>query len=156
MALPKAHRLRHRQDFSAVYQAGSRQSSPHLTLRALRKRRSARLERPELSARPDLDQIDQIDQSDRNGKEQTQRQEQQAIPPTQIGISISQKVSKRAVVRNRIKRQLRAIVQQFLPQISPGWQLVIVVKPNAAECGYEQFLQELKQLLISAEVINGH
>ncbi|MBF2046422.1 MAG: ribonuclease P protein component [Leptolyngbya sp. IPPAS B-1204] len=153
MALPKAHRLRHRQDFSAVYQAGSRQSSPHLTLRALRKRRSARLEKPELSARSDLDQFDQ---SDRNGKEQTQRQEQQAIPPTQIGISISQKVSKRAVVRNRIKRQLRAIVQQFLPQISPGWQLVIVVKPNAAECGYEQFLQELKQLLISAEVINGH
>ncbi|WNZ25880.1 ribonuclease P protein component [Leptolyngbya sp. NK1-12] len=153
MALPKAHRLRHRQDFSAVYQAGSRQSGPHLTLRALRKRRSVRLERLELSARSDLDQFDQ---SDRNGKEQTQRQEQQAIPPTQIGISISQKVSKRAVVRNRIKRQLRAIVQQFLPQISPGWQLVIVVKPNAAECGYEQFLQELKQLLISAEVINGH
>lgn len=78
------------------------------------------------------------------------------VPPTQIGISISQKVSKRAVVRNRIKRRLKAILQQLLPKISPGWRLVIVVKPSAAECGYEQFLQELKQLLISAEVIDGH
>jgi ribonuclease P protein component len=76
--------------------------------------------------------------------------------PTCFGISISQKVSKRAVVRNRIKRQLKAILQQLLPDIAPGWQLVIVVKPGAAECGYEQFLQELKQLLISAEVIDGH
>jgi ribonuclease P protein component len=78
------------------------------------------------------------------------------VLPTRIGISISQKVSKRAVVRNRIKRQLKAILNQLLPKISPGWQLVVVVKPSAAECGYEQFLQELKQLLISAEVINGY
>lgn len=77
------------------------------------------------------------------------------VTPTRVGISISQKVSKRAVVRNRIKRQLRAIFRQFLPQIVPGWQLVIVVKPNATQCRYEQFLQELKQLLISAEVIDG-
>jgi len=33
--------------------------------------------------------------------------------------------------------------------------LVIVVKPSATQCGYEQFLQELKQLLTSAEVLHG-
>jgi ribonuclease P protein component len=59
------------------------------------------------------------------------------------------------VVRNRIKRQLKAILQLLLPQIAPGWQLVIVVKSSATQCGYEQFLQELKQLLRSAEVIDG-
>jgi ribonuclease P protein component len=74
---------------------------------------------------------------------------------TRIGISISQKVSKRAVVRNRIKRQIRAAFRQFLPNLSPGWMLVIVVKPSATQCGYEQFLQELKQLLTSAEVLHG-
>jgi ribonuclease P protein component len=92
-------------------------------------------------------------QSNAEQKEQTQNR---TLLPTRIGISISQKVSKRAVIRNRIKRQIRAILQQFLPQIPPGWQLVIIVKPSATQCGYEQFLQELKQLLISAEVINGH
>lgn len=128
MALPKVHRLRHRQDFSVVYQAGSRQSTSHLTLRALR------LVNTNSATVPDVE----------------------TVTPTRIGISISQKVSKRAVVRNRIKRQLKAVLRQFLPQISPGWQLVIVAKPSATQCRYEQFLQELKQLLISAEVINGH
>jgi ribonuclease P protein component len=77
-------------------------------------------------------------------------------PPTRIGISINQKVSKKAVVRNRIKRQIKAIFRQLLPIISPGWQLVVVVRQGAQECEYAQFLRELKQLLAEAEVINGH
>jgi ribonuclease P protein component len=91
--------------------------------------------------------------------------------PTRIGISISQKVSKRAVVRNRIKRQLRAICRIFLKQLMPGWDLVIIVrarqkiqKPeqmslpqqsSGLECDYQQFLRELKQLLAEAKVLNG-
>jgi ribonuclease P protein component len=78
--------------------------------------------------------------------------------PTRIGISISTKVSKRAVVRNRIKRQLRAAFRRLLPRISPGWLLVVVVQPSAArqECVTQQFLQELEQLLVAAEVLNGN
>jgi ribonuclease P protein component len=33
---------------------------------------------------------------------------------------------------------------------------VVVVKPSATQCGYEQFLQELEQLLINTEVMDGH
>ena len=75
---------------------------------------------------------------------------------TQIGISISQKVSKKAVVRNRIKRQIRAILRQLLPKIAPGWQLVVVVRPGADLCEYAHFLRELEQLLVEAEVLNGY
>jgi ribonuclease P protein component len=77
---------------------------------------------------------------------------------TRIGISISTKVSKRAVIRNRIKRQIRAAFRSLLPQIAPGWSLVVIVEPQAvlSKCDYQQFLQELEQLLAKAEVINGH
>jgi ribonuclease P protein component len=119
VALPKVHRLRRRQDFSKVYQAGLRRHSPNLTLRALRYSGAGR------------------------------------ATPSTIGISISTKVSKRSVVRNRVKRQIRAAFQSLLPHMAPGWRIVIVVKPSATECAYGQFLQELKQLLTSAEVING-
>ncbi|PSP36221.1 MAG: ribonuclease P protein component [Cyanobacteria bacterium QS_8_48_54] len=118
MGLPEAHRLKHRQDFKAVYKRGSRRRGRYLTLRAL--------------------------------------------PPSylceyvQIGISISQKVSKKAVIRNRIKRQIRAVMQELLPQISPGWKLVVIVKPQAVACDYEHFLRELEELLTKAEVLNGH
>ncbi|NJO40510.1 MAG: ribonuclease P protein component [Cyanobacteria bacterium CRU_2_1] len=131
MALAKANRLRRRQDFSTVYQRGLRRSTVHLTLRALRHQPYA------------------------VGSNIADQEKSEVAQPIQVGISISQKVSKRAVVRNRIKRQIRAVLRQLLPQMSPNWQLVIVVKPSAIECGYEQFLQELKQLLINAEVING-
>jgi ribonuclease P protein component len=47
-------------------------------------------------------------------------------------------------------------MQQLLPEMSPGWQIVIVVKPSATQCDYGQLLQELKQLLKKAEVVDGH
>ena len=75
---------------------------------------------------------------------------------TRLGISISKKVSKKAVVRNRIKRQLRAAFRQLLPQIAPGWQVVVVVRTGATECKYEHFFCELEQLFKKAEIINGY
>jgi ribonuclease P protein component len=114
-----------------VYKSGKRRNSPHFGLRALR----------------------------HQTKNSTQT-DNAALPvspaPTRAGISISQKVSKRAVIRNRIKRQIRAALRQLIPRLSPGWDIVIVVYPPAVECNYRQILQELEQLLAQAEVINGH
>jgi ribonuclease P protein component len=88
------------------------------------------------------------------------RQKAKATPseilPTRVGISISQKVSKKATIRNRIKRQLKAAFRHLLPRLKSGFLLVVVVKPGSPECDYWQFLQELEQLLADAEVINGH
>lgn len=137
MALPPANRLRRRKDFSAVYQAGLRRNAPHLTLRALRLSNQMPPRAAEVTPST-------------GGLSCTNP------PATCIGISISQKVSKRAVVRNRIKRQIRSALYHLLPDICPGWHCVIVVKPGAIQCDYHQFLQELKQLFTEAEVINGH
>ncbi len=78
------------------------------------------------------------------------------IHPSRIGISISTKVSKKAVKRNRIKRQIRGAIAEILPKMAEGWDIVIVVKPSAIECKYEHFLRELEQLLIEAKIINGY
>ncbi len=128
MALSKPNRLKHRKDFNGVYQRGLRRNSAHLTLRALHHSKLSK-QSPEL--------------------------EKLLESPPQIGISISKKVSKRAVIRNQIKRRLRSALRQLLPRLDSGWKLVIIVRPQAVECDYFQFLQELEQLLISAEVLNG-
>ncbi len=133
MGLPRINRLKRRQDFSLVYQKGRRRKSRHLSLVILRS------------------------QSAGNGKLPVEVAPQpMPLFPTRIGISISQKVSKRAVVRNRIKRQIRAAIRSLLPNFSYGWNLVVVVQPQAVQCDYFQFLRELEQLLIDAEVLNGH
>ena len=123
MSLPQSNRLKRRQDFSAVYQGGIRRSTAHLTLRAL------------------------------NKQGHFNHSSHSSALPSQVGISVSQKVSKRAVVRNRIKRQIRAALRELLPRFSGGWQLVIVVRPAALECDYYQILRELEQLLADAEVL---
>jgi ribonuclease P protein component len=76
--------------------------------------------------------------------------------PTRLGISISRKVSKKAVSRNRIKRQIRVALRQILVDLKPGWDCVIIVKPGIEPCNSLQFLQELKQLFAKAEVLHGH
>ena len=76
--------------------------------------------------------------------------------PTKIGISISTKVSKKAVQRNLIKRRIRGAFQELLPKINDGWHIVIVVKAQAIECKYADFLRELEQLLKKSNIINGY
>lgn len=76
--------------------------------------------------------------------------------PTKIGISISQKVSKKAVVRNRIKRQIKGVIRELLPELARNWLIVVIVKPEAIECNDEHFLRELKELLIKTGIIYGH
>ncbi|MDJ0531205.1 MAG: ribonuclease P protein component [Xenococcaceae cyanobacterium MO_207.B15] len=84
------------------------------------------------------------------------KDQQSPINPSRIGISISTKVSKKAVKRNRIKRQIRGAIAKILPTMAEGWDIVIIVKPSARECKYEHFLRELEQLLIEAKIVNGH
>ena len=139
MALPKANRLKSRHDFRAVFREGFRFHGYYMTLRALK---------------PYNDRLPSSDAPHKNGREKTP---DNSIP-SRIGISISTKVSKKAVVRNRLKRQIAAVFYELLPKIAPQWRLVVVVKATAAqeECGSQQFLQELEQLLLKAEVINGY
>jgi ribonuclease P protein component len=75
--------------------------------------------------------------------------------PSRFGITVSQKVSKRAVVRNRLKRRISAAIQSLLPLLKNGLDVVIVVRSPATQCDYEQLLQQLKQLLLELEVLNG-
>jgi len=139
VALPSSNRLKSRHDFRAVFREGLRYHGNYMTLRALA---------------PSNDKSPSSDTPDKNPGEKTLP----TVIPPRIGISISTKVSKKAVVRNRLKRQIAAVMYDLLPKLAPQWRLVIVVKPTAAqqECGSIQFLQELEQLLVKAEVINGH
>lgn len=79
-----------------------------------------------------------------------------AIQSPRFGITVSQKVSKQAVVRNRLKRQVRAALQTLLPNMESGFWAVVVLRPASIQCDYGQILRELEQLLITLEVIHGN
>ncbi|HAA08306.1 MAG: ribonuclease P protein component [Syntrophomonadaceae bacterium] len=62
------------------------------------------------------------------------------------GFVTSAKVGK-AVVRNRIKRQLREMVRQMNPSIKPGYDLVLVVRHHAGSADYQQLEKDLRMVL---------
>jgi ribonuclease P protein component len=130
VGLPSIHRLKHWRDFRTVYQQGNRHHGSYLILRAL-----------------------SVSETEMQSAMQSHH-----LPhlPTRIGISISTKVSKKAVQRNSIERRIKGALRELLPRINDGWQIVIVVKAQAIECKYADFLRELEQLLIKSKIINGY
>ena len=62
-----------------------------------------------------------------------------------IAVSVSKKISKKAVVRNKIRRRAYSALRGIIPSVRPGLYLVSA-KPGAGELKSEELKSELKQL----------
>ncbi len=68
---------------------------------------------------------------------------------SRLGVIISTKVSKKAVVRNKIKRQIKACFKEFLTDDSfKNFNLVFVVFPGFQEKGIIELKSKIKKILI--------
>ncbi|MCB1591045.1 MAG: ribonuclease P protein component [Alphaproteobacteria bacterium] len=67
---------------------------------------------------------------------------------TRYGLTVSRKVDKSAVRRNRIKRRLRSVVCDVLPLYArPGVDYVLIGRPQTATRPYESLCGDLKWCL---------
>ncbi|MFH0955921.1 MAG: ribonuclease P protein component [Candidatus Falkowbacteria bacterium] len=69
------------------------------------------------------------------------------LETNRYGIIISTNVSKKAVARNKLKRQFRAAIKEFDKKLARGFDLVIIVFPAALNQKYEAIKSELKKTL---------
>lgn len=65
---------------------------------------------------------------------------------------ISQKVSKKAVLRNKIRRQLREKTRLALPQIKKGLDVIIIVSPGAEKKEKGELVENLNKLFLKAKL----
>jgi ribonuclease P protein component len=62
---------------------------------------------------------------------------QNNLPDTRTAVIISNKISKKAVERNRIKRQIRYAVQKHSAKISSGYDCIFIGKPEIVGKDYK-------------------
>lgn len=70
-----------------------------------------------------------------------------------VGVTVTKKVGN-AVVRNRIKRRLRAATRAVFPDHgAPGHDYVIIAKPAAATLPFATLLDELREALLGQRLL---
>ena len=60
-----------------------------------------------------------------------------------IGYTVSKRVGN-AVVRNRVKRRLREMTRMSAALLEPGWDYVVIARPQAALAGYQSLLKDFE------------
>ena len=71
-----------------------------------------------------------------------------------FGFVVSQKVSKKAVIRNKVKRRLRAIIKEKEKGFKKGFEIVIIALPGAEKKNFWEVKKTLEKLFKSAKVLN--
>ena len=79
---------------------------------------------------------------------------EQTLPTGRLGITVTKKVGN-AVVRNRIKRQLREVWTALLPEIERGRDYVLIVRPGLADAvearGFDWLRERVTEVLGKAK-----
>lgn len=65
---------------------------------------------------------------------------------TRFGLSTGRRLGG-AVVRNRVRRRLRAALRELAPGVEPGWDVLVVARPAAVDASSAEFQAVLDRLL---------
>jgi len=69
------------------------------------------------------------------------------LPISRFGFIIGKKISKKATIRNKIKRRLREIIRKNINNIKPGFDIVVGAKTEVLEKTYQEIEHEVDCLL---------
>ena len=72
---------------------------------------------------------------------------------SRLGITVSSKIDKRAVVRNKIKRRIRDIFRNNRTLLREPFDIVIIARKNAGALNFDEFKQEILGALRSKRFI---
>lgn len=71
---------------------------------------------------------------------------------TRFGLSTGRRLGN-AVVRNRVRRRLRAVLRALGPRMAPGWDVLIVCRPPITAASYAEIRAALERTLRGGGVL---
>jgi len=80
-------------------------------------------------------------------------QKQTKEPLIKFSFVVSSKVSKKAVLRNKLKRRGYYVIKKFLPSIKPGYFVVFFLKKDIVGIPFVDFEKQILFLLNKAKLI---
>jgi ribonuclease P protein component len=72
---------------------------------------------------------------------------------SQFSISIPKKVSKSAVVRNKMKRKVFSIIKELYPDLQKKVMGIIIMKPNSDKLDFETLEKEIINLFVKTGLL---
>ncbi|OGL62225.1 ribonuclease P protein component [Candidatus Uhrbacteria bacterium RIFCSPHIGHO2_02_FULL_47_44] len=75
------------------------------------------------------------------------------LPVTRFTVVVGTKISKRAVVRNKIKRRIRGIVEKRLLEIKPGFDVLFLVKKETIDQTHKQLVEQIERMFKRAKLV---
>ena len=69
-------------------------------------------------------------------------------------VVVGTKISKKAVDRNRLKRQVRAIIHERIDEIAPGFDVMFLVRKEAVGRTHKELEGQLIKTLTKAKLLN--
>ncbi len=74
------------------------------------------------------------------------------LEQTRFGISTGRRLGS-AVVRNRQRRRLRSILRGLAPRVQPGWDVLLVLRPGAANASQAELTRAVAGLMRTAGLL---
>jgi ribonuclease P protein component len=75
------------------------------------------------------------------------------LDTTRVAIVVAKKVSKKATVRNRIRRQIAGGLQGMWQTLTPGYDIVVSVREDVSGISATELAQQLKAALAKSGCI---
>lgn len=74
------------------------------------------------------------------------------LPTVRVGMSVGRRVGG-AVVRNRTRRRMRAILRSLAPRLRAGWDVLVIARPPVAAADHGALLASMTRTLSRAGVL---
>ena len=141
MALPRDHRLGGATVFDHLYGARNRFHGGNLILRV---------------GAPSLQRLKPGLMGSRTRTAMEHNRDLAHQQELRFAVVVSKKVSKRAVIRNRLRRLLHQAFMAEVPRLRRGHWLLLSLKPGALQRSGDELLQEWSDLLLRSGLRCGH